>query len=76
MASFYRANEVKFTEDAYVNIAVCIFFNSVFLFEYIKIGLILLFGLQFGLTSGLMVLFLVNVKHGVAEKERADAGQT
>jgi len=58
---FYRANEVKFTEDAYVNIAVCIFFNSVFLFEYIKIGLILLFGLQFGLTSGVMVLFLVNV---------------
>jgi len=58
---FYRANEVKFTEDAYVNVAICLFFNSVFLFEYIKIGLILVFGLQFGLTSGLMVLFLVNV---------------
>ncbi len=58
---FYRANEVKFDEDAYVNIAVCTFFNTVFLFEYVKIGLVLLLGLKFGLTSGLMVLFLVNV---------------
>lgn len=58
---FYRANEVKFSEDVYVNVAICIFFNSVFLFEYIKIGLVLLLGLQFGLTTGLMVLFLVNV---------------
>jgi len=58
---FYRVNEVKFSEDVYVNVAICIFFNSVFLFEYIKIGLVLLLGMQFGLTTGLMVLFLINV---------------
>jgi ATP-binding cassette subfamily B protein len=58
---FFRTNEIKFTEDAYVNIAVCIFFNTVFLFEYVKIGLIVLLGPQFGLTTGLMILFLVNV---------------
>jgi ABC-type multidrug transport system fused ATPase/permease subunit len=58
---FFRANEAKFSEDAYVNIAVCIFFNSVFLFEYVKVGLVLLLGSHFGLTTGLMVLFLVNI---------------
>jgi ABC-type multidrug transport system fused ATPase/permease subunit len=58
---FYRANRAKFSEDAFVNVAVCIFFNTVFLFEYIKIGLILLVGYHLGLTAGLMVLFLVNV---------------
>ena len=58
---FYRANEAKFHEDAFVNIAVCVFFNTAFVFEYIKIGLVLLLGQQFGLTAGLMVLFLVNI---------------
>jgi ATP-binding cassette, subfamily B, multidrug efflux pump len=58
---FYRANEAKFTQDAFVNVAVCVFFNCAFMFEYIKIGLVLLLGAQFGLTAGLMVLFLVNV---------------
>jgi ATP-binding cassette subfamily B multidrug efflux pump len=58
---FWRASEVKFTEDAYVNVAVCVFFNCAFMFEYVKIGLVLLLGAQFGLTAGLMVLFLVNV---------------
>jgi ABC-type multidrug transport system fused ATPase/permease subunit len=38
----FRANEAKFTEDAYVNVAVCVFFNSVFLFEHVKIGLVLI----------------------------------
>jgi ATP-binding cassette subfamily B multidrug efflux pump len=58
---FYRANEAKFTEDSFVNVAVCIFFNTVHMFEYIKIGLVLLLGSRFGLTPGLMVLFLINV---------------
>ncbi len=57
----WRVNEAKFSEDVWVNIAVCMFFNTVFFFEYIKIGLVLLFGHQFGLTTGLMVLFLVNI---------------
>jgi len=58
---FYRANQAKFAQDAYVNVAVCIFFNTAFMLEYVKIGLILLLGYQLGLTPGLMVLFLVNV---------------
>ncbi|MEW5794726.1 MAG: ABC transporter ATP-binding protein [Candidatus Zixiibacteriota bacterium] len=58
---FYRANEAKFHEDAFVNVAVCVFFNSAFIFEYVKIGLVLLLGAQLGLTPGLMVLFLVNI---------------
>jgi ATP-binding cassette subfamily B multidrug efflux pump len=57
----YRANEAKFSQDAYVNVAVCVFFNTMFFIEYIKIGLVLLLGPSFGLTSGLMVLFLVNI---------------
>lgn len=57
----FDANKAKFSEDAWVNIAVCLFFNTVFFFEYVKIGLVLLFGAQFGLTPGLMVLFLVNI---------------
>jgi len=59
--SVFKVNEAKFTEDAYVNVAVCIFFNSVFILEYVKIGLVLLFGHHFGLSAGLMVLFLVNI---------------
>jgi len=57
----FDVNKAKFSEDARVNIAVCLFFNTVFFFEYVKIGLALFFGAKFGLTSGLMVLFLVNI---------------
>lgn len=57
----FDANKAKFSEDAKVNVAVCLFFNTVFIFEYVKIGLVLLFGMKFGLTAGLMVLFLVNI---------------
>ncbi len=57
----FDANKAKFSEDARVNIAVCLFFNTVFFFEYVKIGLVLVFGAKFGLTAGLMVLFLVNI---------------
>lgn len=58
---FYRANQAKFTQDSFVNVAVCIFFNIVHMFEFVKIGLVLLLGSHFGLTPGLMVLFLINV---------------
>jgi len=57
----FDANKAKFSEDAWVNLAVCLFFNTIFIFEYVKIGLVLLFGAKFGLTAGLMVLFLVNI---------------
>lgn len=56
-----EVNQSKFTEDAYVNVAVTVFFNCVFFFEYVKIGLVLLLGFYFGLTPGLLVLFLVNI---------------
>ncbi len=55
----YRTNQRKFSEDAYVNIAVCVFFNTLFLFEYIKIGLILLLGSMWGVTPGVIVLFVL-----------------
>jgi len=58
---FFRVNQAKFSQDAFVNVAVCIFFNIVHVFEYVKIGLVLLLGAYFGLTPGLMVLFLINV---------------
>ncbi len=55
----YRANERKFSEDAYVNIAVCIFFNMLFFIEYVKIGLVLLLGALWGVTPGTIVLFIL-----------------
>ncbi len=55
----FRANERKFGEDAFVGIAVCVFFNTLFLFEYIKIGLILLLGAMWGVTAGVIVLFVL-----------------
>jgi len=55
------ANNAKRNMDNYVNVGMCIFFNFVFFFEYVKIGLVLLFGTLFGLTAGLVVLFLVSI---------------
>ncbi len=55
----YRANERKFSEDSHVNIAVCIFFNTLFYFEYVKIGLILLFGAMWNVSAGIMVMFIL-----------------
>jgi len=55
----YRANERKFSEDAYVNIAVCIFFNLLFLVEFIKIGLVLLLGGLWHVSPGVIVLFIL-----------------
>ncbi len=57
----FKVNESKFSEDAYVNIAVCLFFNTVFFFEYVKIGLVLLLGASFGMTFGMMIMFLLYI---------------
>ncbi len=57
----YRVNEAKFSEDAYVNIAVCLFFNTVFFFEYVKIGLVLILGSVFELSFGGMIMFLLYI---------------
>ncbi|MDF1544003.1 MAG: ABC transporter ATP-binding protein [bacterium] len=57
----FKVNESKFSEDAYVNIAVCLFFNTVFFFEYVKIGLVLILGPAFGMTFGLMIMFLLYI---------------
>lgn len=57
------ANELKFVEDRYVNIAVVLFFNTVFLFEPIGIGLVLFFGMLWvksgALTIGTISLFII-----------------
>ena len=55
----YRVNECKFSEDAYVNIAVCIFFNLLFYFEWVKIGLVLLAGAFWDISSGTVVMFII-----------------
>ncbi|MEA2031844.1 MAG: ABC transporter ATP-binding protein [candidate division Zixibacteria bacterium] len=55
----YRANERKFSEDAYVNIAVCIFFNMLFSFEWMKIGLVLLVGTLWDISAGTVVMFII-----------------
>lgn len=57
----YQVCQGKFAQDSHVGVAVCVFFNTVFFIEYVKIGLVLMFGNAFGLTPGLMVLFLVNI---------------
>jgi len=57
------ANELKFVEDRYVNIAVVLFFNTVFFFEPIGIGLVLFFGMLWvksgALTIGTISLFII-----------------
>ena len=55
----YRANEAKFTEDAYVNVAVCIFFNTVFFVEYLKIGAVLVFAQVWNVPFASIVLFVI-----------------
>lgn len=57
----YQANKRKFDEDAWANIAVVIFFNSVFLFEYIKIGLVLIFASVWNIPFETIVMFIVMI---------------
>ncbi len=58
-----RVNYLKFKEDTYVNMAVILFFNTVFLFEYVMIGLVLFFGvlwMEKGLiTVGTITMFII-----------------
>ncbi|HEQ97942.1 MAG TPA: ABC transporter ATP-binding protein [candidate division Zixibacteria bacterium] len=57
------ANRLKFTEDRYVNIAVVLYFNTVFCFEYIMIALVLYLGvlwIQSGhITVGMISMFII-----------------
>ncbi|MBU2652463.1 MAG: ABC transporter ATP-binding protein/permease, partial [Bacteroidetes bacterium] len=57
----YHFNERKFSEDAYVNMSVTIFFNVLFYFEWVKIGLILLAGSVWGISPGTIVMFILLV---------------
>ncbi|MBU8932764.1 MAG: ABC transporter ATP-binding protein/permease [candidate division Zixibacteria bacterium] len=55
----FRVNERKFSEDAWVNIAVCVFFNLLFYFEWVKIGIVLLMGAVWDVSAGTIVMFII-----------------
>ncbi|PKK83165.1 MAG: antibiotic ABC transporter ATP-binding protein [candidate division Zixibacteria bacterium HGW-Zixibacteria-1] len=59
----YRANEAKFKDDVFVNIGVCIFFNTVFFFQYLMIALTLYFGVKWvqsgTITVGTIGMFII-----------------
>ena len=55
----FKANQAKFDDDVYVNIGVVLFFNSVFFFEYVKIGLVLILGPILGITYGTILMFII-----------------
>ena len=57
----FRANEAKFKDDAFVNISVVLFFNLVFFFEYVKIGLVLILGPILGVTYGTILMFIIYI---------------
>ena len=60
-----EANREKFHHDAYVNIAVTLFFNIVFFSQYVMIGVALYFGalwIKAGtLTVGILSMFIILV---------------
>jgi len=57
------ANKLKFKDDSYVNIAVCLYFNSVFFFETVMVALVLIFGvlwIKLGtITVGTISMFII-----------------
>jgi ATP-binding cassette subfamily B protein len=55
----YRANKRKFDQDAFVGVAVVLFFNTVFMIEYIKIGLVLIFAAIWNIPFATIVMFIV-----------------
>ncbi|HUV29934.1 MAG TPA: ABC transporter ATP-binding protein [Acidobacteriota bacterium] len=57
----WRANEAKFSEDAYANIAVCVFFNLLSFLNYVKIGAVLFLGVLWGVSPGTIVFFVLMV---------------
>ncbi|MFH2037394.1 MAG: ABC transporter ATP-binding protein, partial [Candidatus Zixiibacteriota bacterium] len=58
-----QANLNKFKDDVYSNMAVIIYFNTVFLFQYIMIALVLYFGLLWitegAITVGTIGMFII-----------------
>jgi ATP-binding cassette subfamily B multidrug efflux pump len=58
-----NANRAKFDQDTYVNIAVIIFFNSVFFFQYLMIGATLFLGILWmksgAITVGTIGMFII-----------------
>ncbi|RKX22136.1 MAG: hypothetical protein DRP51_02950, partial [Candidatus Zixiibacteriota bacterium] len=58
-----HVNRLKFIDDRYVNIAVILYFNTVFFFEYVMIALVLFFGvlwIESGvITVGTISMFIV-----------------
>jgi ATP-binding cassette subfamily B protein len=56
-------NYLKFKDDCYVNVAVVLFFNTVFFFEYVMIATVLFFGVYWmgtgGITIGTISLFII-----------------
>jgi ATP-binding cassette subfamily B protein len=57
------ANQLKFNEDAYVNIAVCIFFNIVWYMQYVMLAVVLYFGVLWiekgVITVGTIGMFII-----------------
>ncbi len=56
-----KANKIKFSNDVYVNIGAILFFNTVFFLEYVKIGLVLILGPLFGVSFGMIVMFIIYI---------------
>jgi ATP-binding cassette subfamily B protein len=54
-----KANKTKYKDDIYVNIGVILFFNSVFFFEYVKIGLVLILGPIWSVSFGTILMFII-----------------
>ena len=58
-----RANRLKFEDDMYVNIAVCLFFNAVFFFQTLMIAAVLFCGVLWigsgAITVGTISMFIV-----------------
>jgi ATP-binding cassette subfamily B multidrug efflux pump len=57
------ANRTKFVDDVYVNTAVCVFFNLVFLLQYLMIGIVLYLGAIWigtgAITFGIISMFII-----------------
>jgi ATP-binding cassette, subfamily B, multidrug efflux pump len=57
------ANRAKFVDDVYVNIAIVIFFNIVFLLQYLMIGIVLYLGALWinsgAITVGIISMFII-----------------
>jgi ABC-type multidrug transport system fused ATPase/permease subunit len=56
-----EANKTKYKDDIYVNIGVTLFFNSVFFFEYVKIGLVLILGPLWSVSFGTILMFIIYI---------------